>query len=88
MGHRSFERTIMSNDIAERIKKIVGEYFSVDDSEVTDSASFVEDLGGDSIDTVELVMAFQEEFGCVIPDSAATGIVTVGDAIDFIKQSV
>ena len=88
LGHRSFERRVMSNDIAERVKKVVGEHFGVDNSKVTDSADFVEDLGGDSIDTVELVMALQDEFDCVIPENAATGMVTVKDVVEFIKQSV
>jgi len=76
----------MSNDIAERVKKIVVEHLGVDDSKVTESASFIDDLGADSLDTVELVMAFEEEFGCEIPDDAAEKIVTVKDAIDFIRE--
>jgi acyl carrier protein len=76
----------MSNDIAERVKKIVVEHLGVDDGKVTESASFIDDLGADSLDTVELVMAFEEEFGCEIPDDAAEKIVTVKDAIDFIQE--
>ncbi len=75
----------MSNDIAERVKKIVVEHLGVDDGKVTEAASFIDDLGADSLDTVELVMAFEEEFGCEIPDDAAEKIVTVKDAIDFIQ---
>lgn len=78
----------MSNDIAERVKKIVVEHLGVDEAKVSDSASFIDDLGADSLDTVELVMAFEEEFGCEIPDDAAEKIVTVKDAIDFIQQHV
>ncbi|MDH3474135.1 MAG: acyl carrier protein [Rhodospirillales bacterium] len=76
----------MSNDIAERVKKIVVEHLGVDESKVSDTASFIDDLGADSLDTVELVMAFEEEFGCEIPDDAAEKIVTVKDAIDFISE--
>ena len=76
----------MSNDIAERVKKIVVEHLGVDDAKVTETASFSDDLGADSLDTVELVMAFEEEFGCEIPDDAAEKIVTVKDAISFIQE--
>ncbi len=76
----------MSNDIAERVKKIVVEHLGVDDAKVTETASFIDDLGADSLDTVELVMAFEEEFGCEIPDDAAEKIVNVKDAIDFIQE--
>ena len=76
----------MSNDIGERVKKIVVEHLGVDESKVSDTASFIDDLGADSLDTVELVMAFEEEFGCEIPDDAAEKIVTVKDAINFISE--
>jgi acyl carrier protein len=72
------------SDVAERVKKIVVEHLGVDESKVTDNASFIDDLGADSLDTVELVMAFEEEFGCEIPDDAAEKIVTVKDAVNFI----
>ena len=78
----------MSNDIAERVKKIVVEHLGVEDSKVAESASFIDDLGADSLDTVELVMAFEEEFGCEIPDDAAEKIATVKDAVDFIQKNV
>ena len=78
----------MSNNIAERVKKIVVEHLGVDDSKVAESASFIDDLGADSLDTVELVMAFEEEFGCEIPDDAAEKIATVKDAVDFIQKHV
>ena len=74
------------SDIADRVKKIVVEHLGVDESKVSDGASFIDDLGADSLDTVELVMAFEEEFGCEIPDDAAEKIVTVKDAVDFISQ--
>lgn len=75
-------------DVSERVKKIVVEHLGVDEGKVTESASFIDDLGADSLDTVELVMAFEEEFGCEIPDEAAEKIVTVKDAIQFIEQHV
>ena len=74
------------SDIAERVKKIVVEHLGVDEAKVTDEASFVDDLGVDSLDTVELVMTFEEEFGCEIPDDAAEKITTVRDAIEYIKS--
>jgi acyl carrier protein len=80
------ERDVQMSDIAERVKKIVIEHLGVEESKVTEGASFIDDLGADSLDTVELVMAFEEEFGCEIPDDAAEKILTVKDAIDFIKS--
>ena len=77
----------MSQDIADRVKKIVVEHLGVEESKVSEGASFIEDLGADSLDTVELVMAFEEEFGLEIPDDAAEKILTVKDAIDFIKEN-
>ncbi|MFN4274843.1 MAG: acyl carrier protein [Ferrovibrio sp.] len=74
------------SDIAERVKKIVVEHLGVEEEKVTENASFIDDLGADSLDTVELVMAFEEEFGVEIPDDAAEKILTVKDAIDFIKE--
>ncbi|GBD44716.1 Acyl carrier protein [bacterium HR40] len=76
------------SDIAERVKKIVVEHLGVEESKVTEEASFVDDLGADSLDTVELVMAFEEEFGIEIPDDAAEKITTVKDAIAYIKEHV
>jgi acyl carrier protein len=75
------------SDTAERVKKIVVEHLNVDADKVTENASFIEDLGADSLDTVELVMAFEEEFGIEIPDDAAESIVTVGDAVKYIDKS-
>jgi acyl carrier protein len=75
----------MSSDTAARVKKIVVEHLGVDESKVTDNASFIDDLGADSLDTVELVMAFEEAFSVEIPDDAAEKILTVKDAIDFIS---
>ncbi len=75
------------SDTAERVKKIVIEHIGIEESKVTDSASFIDDLGADSLDTVELVMAFEEEFGCEIADDAAEKILTVKDAIDHIEAN-
>ncbi|MCR9255161.1 MAG: acyl carrier protein [Alphaproteobacteria bacterium] len=75
------------SDVAERVKKIVVEHLGVEEDKVVESANFIEDLNADSLDTVELVMAFEEEFGTEIPDDAAEKIQTVQDAIDFIKKS-
>ena len=75
------------SDTAERVKKIVVEHLGVDEAKVTPNASFVDDLGADSLDTVELVMAFEEEFGCEIPDEAAEKILTIQDAIIYIEKN-
>ncbi|MCI0426380.1 MAG: acyl carrier protein [Nitrospiraceae bacterium] len=74
------------NTVDERVKKIIGEQLGVEEDEVTPEASFVEDLGADSLDTVELVMALEEEFGIEIPDEDAEKILTVGKALDYIKE--
>ena len=75
------------SDIADRVKKIVVEHLGVEETKVNDKSSFVDDLGADSLDTVELVMAFEEEFGCEIPDDAAEKITTVADAISYIEAN-
>jgi len=75
------------SDVSERVKKIVVEHLGADESKVSDNASFIDDLGADSLDTVELVMAFEEEFGCEIPDDAAEKILTVKDAISYIEEN-
>ena len=75
------------SDTAERVKKIVIDHLDVDAEKVTEGASFIDDLGADSLDTVELVMAFEEEFGVEIPDDAADSILTVGDAVKFIEKA-
>jgi acyl carrier protein len=75
------------SDISERVKKIVVEHLGVGADKVVDNASFIDDLGADSLDTVELVMAFEEEFGCEIPDDAAETILTVGDAVKFLDKN-
>jgi acyl carrier protein len=77
----------MSDDI-DRVKKIVVERLEVDAEKVTEKASFIDDLGADSLDLVELVMAFEEEFGIEIPDDVQEQIGTVGDAVKFIKERV
>ena len=73
------------SDVAGRVTKIVVEHLGVEEAKVVDSASFIDDLGADSLDTVELVMAFEEEFGSEISDSEAEKILTVGDAVKFIE---
>ena len=75
------------SDVADRVKKIVVEHLNVEEDKVSENASFIDDLGADSLDTVELVMAFEEEFGIEIPDDAAENIQTVGDAVKFIKEA-
>jgi acyl carrier protein len=74
--------------IEQRVKDIIVEQLGVEEDEVSPEASFVDDLGADSLDTVELVMAFEEEFNIEIPDEDAEGISTVQDAIDYIKANV
>ena len=74
------------SDVREKVKKIIVDHLGVDADKVTDEASFIDDLGADSLDTVELVMAFEEEFGSEISDSDAEKILTVGDAIKFIES--
>lgn len=76
----------MSAEVFEKVKKIVSEQLGVEETDVKPEASFTNDLGADSLDTVELVMALEEEFGIEIPDEAAEGIATVQDAVNFIKD--
>ena len=76
----------MTKNVSTTVKKIVADHLGVDEQKVTDEASFIDDLGADSLDTVELVMAFEEEFGSEISDSEAEKILTVGDAVKFIES--
>tara|TARA_Y100001933_G_scaffold164363_1_gene162665 strand:+ start:1350 stop:1586 length:237 start_codon:yes stop_codon:yes gene_type:complete len=76
------------SDITDRVKKIVVEHLNVDENKVSEEASFIDDLGADSLDTVELVMAFEEEFDIEIPDDAAETIQTFGDAVKFINDKM
>ena len=76
------------SEIADKVKKIVVEHLGVEESKVTPEASFIDDLGADSLDTVELVMALEEEFECEIPDEEAEKITTVQQAVDYIKAHV
>jgi acyl carrier protein len=78
----------MSTDIAARVKKIIEEQLGVSTEQVTNEASFIDDLGADSLDTVELVMALEEEFDIEIPDEDAEKMTTVGAAIDYLEQKV
>ena len=74
------------SDIAKRVKEIVAEQLGVEESQVLTESSFMDDLGADSLDTVELVMALEEEFGIEIPDEEAEKLVTVGDALRYIED--
>ena len=74
-------------NVEQRVKKIVAEQLGVNEAEIKNASSFVDDLGADSLDTVELVMAFEEEFGVEIPDDAAETILTVGDATKFLEKN-
>ena len=76
----------MAEDISSKVKKIVADHLGIDEAKVTEESSFIDDLGADSLDTVELVMAFEEKFGIEIPDDAAETIQTVQNAIDFIES--
>lgn len=76
------------SDVFDRVKKIVVEHLDVEDDKVVEKASFIDDLGADSLDNVELVMAFEEEFDVEIPDDAAETIQTVGDAVKFISEKL
>ncbi|HIF14049.1 MAG TPA: acyl carrier protein [Bacteroidetes bacterium] len=76
------------SEIASKVKEIIVDKLGVDDSEVTPEASFTNDLGADSLDTVELIMEFEKEFNISIPDEEAENIATVGQAIDFLEKNV
>ena len=76
----------MSDEVSNKVKKIVSDHLGIEESKVTEESSFIDDLGADSLDTVELVMAFEEEFGSEISDSDAEKILTVGDAVKFIEN--
>ena len=76
----------MTKDISSKVKKMVADHLGVEELKLTEEANFIDDLGADSLDTVELVMAFEEEFGSEISDSEAEKILTVGDAIKFIEN--
>ena len=77
----------MSEDVSSKVKKIVADHLGIEEVKVTEESSFIDDLGADSLDTVELVMAFEEEFEIEIPDDAAEKIQTIKDAIDFIEAA-
>ena len=76
----------MSEDVSSKVKKIVADHLGIDEAKVTEESSFIDDLGADSLDTVELVMAFEEKFGIEIPDDAAETIQTVQNAIEYIES--
>ena len=75
----------MSEEVVGRVKKVITNHLGISEDKVKENSKFIEDLGADSLDQVELVMAFEEEFKCEIPDEAAENIITVKDAIDLIK---
>jgi len=75
------------SEIASRVKAIIADKLNVDENEVTENAEFTKDLGADSLDTVELIMEFEKEFGITIPDDQAEGIKTVADAISYIEAN-
>ena len=77
----------MSQETANRVKAIIVDKLGVDENEVTETANFTQDLGADSLDTVELIMEFEKEFGINIPDDKAEGIQTVGDAVAYIEAN-
>ncbi len=77
-----------NNEIFERVQKIIVNHLGADEAKVTENASFIDDLGADSLDQVELVMAFEEEFGVEIPDEAAEKITTVGSAVKYITENM
>ena len=77
----------MSEDISSKVKKIVADHLGIEEAKVTEESSFIDDLGADSLDTVELVMAFEEEFEIEIPDEEAEGIATVQNAVDYINSN-
>ena len=77
----------MSDDISNKVKKIVADHLGIDEAKVNDDSSFIDDLGADSLDTVELVMAFEEAFDVEIPDEKAETILTVGDAISHLESN-
>ena len=75
------------SDIGERVKKIVVEHLGVEPDKVTENASFIDDLGADSLDTIELAMSFEDEFGCEIPEEVADSMFTAGDVIKFLETT-
>ena len=75
----------MSEDVSSKVKKIVADHLGIEEAKVTEESSFIDDLGADSLDTVELVMAFEEAFDVEIPDDKAESILTVGDAISHLE---
>ena len=77
-----------SEEIFEKIKNIIVEQLQVSETAITEEASFIDDLGADSLDIVELIMALEEEFGIEIPDADAEKVVTVGDVVNYIKENV
>jgi acyl carrier protein len=88
MGEEARKTMAAGDKVEEKVKKIIAENLGVEEDEVVPEASFVDDLGADSLDTVELVMAFEEAFEIEIPDEDAEKILTVGKAVDYIKEKL
>lgn len=84
--HYTNQKSLKMSDVAEKVKAIIVDKLGVDEGEVTNEASFTNDLGADSLDTVELIMEFEKEFDIQIPDDKAEAISTVGDAVNFISS--
>jgi acyl carrier protein len=82
------EKLAETDEIYERVKQIISDQLGVEESKIVENASFVDDLGADSLDTVELVMAFEEEFDIEIADEDAEKIITVSDAVNYIKEKI
>lgn len=85
ISHSITHIRIMSNDLASKVKAIIVEKLGVDEDDITNDASFTNDLGADSLDTVELIMEFEKEFDVTIPDEDAEKIATVGDAVTYLQ---
>jgi len=79
---------MVEDEIAEKVKKIIEEQLMVDEGEITEDATFIDDLGADSLDVVEMIMELEDEFGIEIPDEDAEKITTVGEAIEYIRKLV
>ena len=82
------DNNVSGDVVFEKVKRIIAKQLGAEEGKLVDKASFVEDLGADSLDIVELIMAFEEEFGCEIPDEDAEKIVTIGDAAEYIKKKI
>jgi len=87
LRHKKFIKITIISNIADKVKQIIVDKLGVDESEITDAASFTNDLGADSLDTVELIMEFEKEFDLAIPDEEAEKIATVGNAVSYLEKA-